>query len=547
MRLPLWIKATLLAIPAVLLVIFFVLIAFGWYVTRQIDESGGVLRPSMAAYDVRHYALEISVDPALQEIRGVNRVTVAALDRIERFELHLDDHLEVTSIEVDGVAATWRHDDGIVGVGLAEPWPAGGRHEVAIGYGGRPKTALRPPWVDGFVWAETQSGAPWVGVTSEGDGGDSWWPCKDHPSDEPDEGMDITLTVPAGLVGLSNGRKVGETVNPDGTVTTRWQVGFPINNYCVTVNIGPYEPVPAEYHGVDGRLDETLLFWTTPGVAADVERLAKQLPMMVDRLGRRFGEYPFFADKLWVVFAPYLGMEHQTLIAYGADFRDNRFGFDELLLHELAHEWWGNKITAADWGDFWLHEGFATYAEALYVLDTAGGASYLEYMQVLRARMTNRVPLVQGHGLTTVEAYTPDLYGKGAWVLHMLRLLLQDQRFDTILWRFADGDHPGACRLVTTLEFTDLVEQVSTWDLGWFWQRYLYTAALPTWSTSRVDEGGAELVVIEWDDAGFEMPLPVAVGDRRRLVAMPDGRAEIRVPSGTPVVVDPDREVLTAN
>ncbi len=546
MKFPFWLKAVLLSIPAVLLIVFLVLIAVGWYVKGQMLDSGGPLRPLMAAYDVRHYDLDLEVDPNEKSIRGTNRVTVVAVAALDEFEIHLDDRLEVGSVEVDGAPAEFDHDDGLILVELVKPWSGGDRHVVSISYAGQPKTAIKPPWIDGFVWAETPGGVPWVGVTGESDGGDNWWPCKDHPSDEPDEGMEIALTVPEGLVGLSNGKPMGEVVNVDGTVTSRWRVGFPINNYCVTVNIGPYEPVEIAYHGVDGSLDERLVFWTLAEAADDAGRMWRQMPEMLAVLGKRFGEYPFFADKFWVAQAPYLGMEHQTIVAYGAGFSDNEFGFDELLLHEVAHEWWGNKITAPDWGDFWIHEGFASYAEALYVLDTKGEESYLEYMHYLRNRMTNRTPVVKGTGLTAADAYSADIYGKGAWVLHMLRFLMADERFDEIIWRFSGGEDPGACRFATTEEFMDLVEEVTTWDLTWFWDRYLFTAELPSWKMSRVSDRGAERIELAWDDPAFEMPLPVQIGDRRRLVAMPGGRAEFRVDIGTEIVVDPDSEVLSA-
>jgi aminopeptidase N len=546
-RVPFWLKAVLLAIPGVLLVVFFVLISIGWYVQKQQGVSGGALRSAMAAYDVRHYALEVAVDPAARRIAGTNTVSVDVVDSTPVFEIHLDDRLTVGSVSVDDTSSDFEHDNGLIIVELATPWVAGEQHRIEIAYDGQPKTAIRAPWIDGFVWSETPSGEPWVGVTGEGDGGDNWWPCKDHPSDEPDLGMTISLTVPQGLVGLSNGRPMGERTNVDGTVTTEWRVGSPINNYGVTLNVGPYEPIEIAYHGVDGTLDETPIFWAIPEFADEAQVMWRQVPRVLEALGRRFGEYPFFADKLWVVHAPYLGMEHQTLVAYGSDFRDNEFGFDELLLHELAHEWWGNKITASEWGDFWLHEGFASYAEALFVLDTSNEDRYLEYMQILRRRMANQSPMVIGPDATSAEAYSPDVYGKGAWVLHMLRLLLGEERFAAILWTFADADRPTHCRFATTQDFIDLVERVSTWNLDWFWERYLFTAELPSWSVSRSPAGGLESVVIEWDDPNFEMPLPVQIGDKRKLVSMPGGRAEFKVNPGVEVVVDPDREVLTAD
>jgi len=545
-RLPFWLKAVLLTIPAVLLIVFFVLIAVGWYVRNQMLDSGGELRPLMAAYDVRHYGLDVAVNPDERSIRGVNRVTVEAIEPLNLFEIHLDGRLEVASVEVDGEPSGFEHDDGVILVSLPAPWNIGDRHQVTISYRGKPKKALKPPWVDGFVWSETPSGVPWIGVTSEGDGGDNWWPCKDHPSDEPDEGMDIALTVPKGLVGLSNGRPLGQITNPDGTVTTNWRVGFPINNYCVTVNIGPFEPVEVGYTGVDGNLDETLVFWAIPESIEDARRMWPQMPDLLVRLGLRYGEYPFLADKFWVAQTPYLGMEHQTIIAYGAAFEDNGYGFDELLLHEVAHEWWGNKVTVSDFADLWIHEGFSTYAEALHVLDTRGEESYLDYMQWFRTRSAFRTPLIPGANLTCNQVMSPDLYGKGAWVLHMLRSILGEEAMAEILWRFADGDNPETCRFTTTQDFIDLVEEISGRRLDWFWQRYLFTAELPSWKMTRVRDAGRERVEIEWDDPSFEMPLPVQIGDRRRLIDMTGGRASLEVDPSSEVVIDPNHEVLTA-
>ncbi len=543
-RLPFWLKVGLLAVPGLLLLAALVFVAVGWYISGQMRPSGGALAPTMAAYDVRHIDLEIRIDPDKKHLYGRTTTTVEARDTVHRFEIHLDDRLTVADMSVDRSPVIFRHDAGVIGADLPAPWPPGSRHRVEIGYWGRPKTALRPPWIDGFVWSETAHGQPWIGVTSQGDGADNWWPCKDHPSDEPDEGMDIALTVPGGLVGLANGRPLGSTRNADGTETSRWRVGAPINNYAVSINVGPYVPVEAAYHGVDGTLAETVVFWALPEAVDEARVLVQKAPAMIESLARRFGEYPFLGDKLWLVHAPFLGMEHQTLVAYGGDFTDGPFGFDALLLHELAHEWWGNKVTAADWGDVWLHEGFASYSEALYALDTAGERRYLEVMHHLRDKMTNRIPVVQGVDLTAHQALTPDVYGKGAWVLHMLRLMLGEERIAEILWLFADGDHPGACSLVTTRDFTDLVEQVAGEDLDWFWQRYLFNAALPSWRLRRTVGADADVVMIEWSDAAFEMPLPVAVDGDRRRVDMSGGSAELRVAAGAEVVVDPGGEVL---
>jgi aminopeptidase N len=511
-------------------------------------DSGGPLRPRQAAYDVRRYDLAVAIDPERKSIAGSNRVTFVVTAPLDAFELQLDGHLAVSAARVDGAAARSTHAAGLITVALAHPFAAGERHAVEIDYGGRPKTAAFPPWIDGFVWKKTPSDAPWLGVTTQGDGGDDWWPCKDHPSDEPDEGMSIALTVPSTLVGLSNGRKTGETVNADGTATTRWEVSFPINNYDVTFGAAPYRPIEVPYHGVDGTRNETIVFWAIPEHFEQAKKLwTAEGARILEVLGRRFGEYPFLRDKFWVAEAPYLGMEHQTLVAYGAKFKDNAYGFDELLLHETAHEWWGNKITASDWADFWLHEGFGTYAEALFVLDTKGEDKYLEYMARLTRRLGNRTPIVRGRDVLSKDAYIPDIYAKGAAVLHTLKWELGDEAFFTVLRRFADAEHPEACRFVATADLERLVAEVGGRDIPWFWQRYLRRAELPRWSLSRgAAAGGTERVTLAWDDPAFELPLPIVVQGTARRVEMPHGKAEFDVPAGATVEVDPRGLILAA-
>ena len=538
-----WLKILSIAVAVFLVSILALLIALGWFVKRQMLDSGGGLPASLAAYDVRHYSLAVEVDPTEQRIDGRVTVTVVALEPVEIFEIDLDDRLEVVSVKSDDAVCQFRHAEGLIAVEPREPWAAGERHEVTITYGGKPKVALRPPWIDGFVWSVTPSGAPWIGVTDQSDGGDIWWPCKDHPSDEPDEGMDIALTYPSGLVGLSNGRLIDEFDNGDGTATTTWRVSYPINNYLVTVNIAPYVRIEERYHGVDGTLDEPLVFWAVPEYEQYARAMWRQMPRILEVLGRRFGEYPFFDDKFAVVQAPFYGMEHQTIVAYGALFTDNDFGFDDLLLHEVAHEWWGNKISVSDWADFWIQEGFATYAEALYVLDTLGESRYLEYMARLRERIDDSQPVVQGKNLTSSQAYSGDIYFKGAWVLHSLRWLLGDAHFFTVIWRFAN-DPEYAYGLVSSQDLAELVSEVSGREIDWFWERYLYRAEEPVWRVRRRLKGDHDRITITWDDRDFEMPLPVRVAGVERRVEMARGRASFLVDHGATVEIDPLGRVL---
>ncbi|HHQ49587.1 MAG TPA: M1 family peptidase, partial [Acidobacteria bacterium] len=284
-------------------------------------------------------------------------------------------------------------------------------------------------------------------------------------------------------------------------------------------------------------------FWALPEHEPQARRMWKEAPHILEVLGHYFGEYPFLKDKYWVVEAPYLGMEHQTLVAYGDNFTDNSFGFDGILLHETAHEWWGNKVTVSDWADFWLHEAFATYAEALYVDATSGHERYLAYMKRMRPRIHNKKPIVQGKNLDSIHAYTGDIYFKGAWVLHTLRWLIGDEAFLGILHDFPN-DPRYAYRHATTKDFTDFVEARTGRDLGWFWKRYLYTAALPRYTVTRSASGKGEKLQLAWDDPSFELPIPVSVGGQLHRVAMPQGHGELVIPAGAEVEVDPEGLIL---
>jgi aminopeptidase N len=549
-----WQKISLWSVAVVIVLAVSSVLYLRWrYSTGSLD-SGGPIRPAQAAYDVQRYDLAIAVDPAAQSIAGTNVATFTVTQPLDRFEIQLDERLHVSRAAIDGVDTPFVHADSLITVTPKATWQPGEGHAVEIAYAGKPKVSRNPPWNDGFVWEKTPSGKPWIGVTSQGDGGDDWWPCKDHPSDEPDLGMSIALTVPGDLVGLANGRKVGEEQNADGTVTTRWNVSYPINNYGVSLSIAPYVPVSEKYHGIDGTRDDTIVFWAIPEHVEKARVLWKQGPKILEVLGKRFGEYPFIDDKYWVAETSYLGMEHQSLVAYGADFEDNKFGFDSLLLHETAHEWWGNKITARDWADFWIHEGFGTYAEGVYVNDTLGVERYLEYAKRWRRHLGNKKPIVQGKDVTAGDAYIGDIYSKGALVLHSLRYLVGDEMFFALLHDYAN-DPRYAYKLTATTDFSHLVEERLGRPIPWFWERYLYQANLPTYRVTRSAGGTAERaapeaageierVTLEWLEPGFAMPLPVKVGDEIRRVEMTGGRAELSVAPGTAIEVDPQGWVL---
>lgn len=521
--------------------------------------SGGPLMPEQAAYDVKYYDLALRVDPDAKTIRGALTVTARVVKRIEWFVLDLDEPLAVDSVALvaDGAERPLRSErrGGRLWIAAEPAWEPGTTAVVKVAYGGSPRVAPAPPWVGGFVWSKTPSGAPWVGVACQNDGADVWWPCKDHPSDKPD-GVALHVTVPAGLVCAANGRFEGARENADGTKTFDWRVSTPISNYAVSIGIAPYVELKAEYESVTGE-KVPVSFFALPEHEASARALLAEYPSYVRFLEEKFGPYPWRADKLGVVETPYLGMEHQTATAYGADFKKNADGFDGLLFHELGHDWWANLVTAPDWDDFWIHEGFQSYTDALYAERLRGPEALRARMRTAREHVRNRQPIAPRGPRTTVQMYLVapdyvdsdgDIYGKGALVLDTLRYLIGDKAFFASMRKMA---YPKASleretggeqfHFGTTDDFERIAERESKRKLDWFFEVYARQERLPRLVTERTTTG----VTLRWESPvpgmTFAMPVEVEVDGKRRRVDMKRGTATV---AGANVVVDPDGRVL---
>lgn len=512
-------------------------------------SSGGALTPAQAAYDVRSYDLALALDPAERSIEGRLTVVVDVVAPLEELVLDLDGALAVRAVHEGERTLSFEHAGGVLTIATG-PRAQGASLAVAIDYGGRPRTAEQPPWKGGFTWTETEDGQPWIVTTCQQEGADLWWPCKDHPADEPDR-MDLHVRVPAPLVVATNGRLVRREPHDDGTCTWHWHVSTPINNYAVALNVGPFVELEREYTSVTGE-PLPITFYVQPASVDQGRAFLDEIAEHLRWFEETFGPYPFRADKYAVVETPHLGMEHQTIIAYGNRFRTDERGFDWLHHHELAHEWWGNLVTVADWKDFWIHEGFATYCQNLYAEHLRGRAGLVESIERIRGSVNNREPVAPRTTCTTREIYFDgrgrsdnDIYYKGALILHTLRWLIGDEPFFRSLRRMCyptpelerttDG---GQCRFVTTEDFVAIVEEEAGRELGWFFDTYLRRAELPRLEV-RCSEGR---VALAWDVEEFPMPVEVVVGDRRVRV---EPGSEVGVGDGE-FVVDPDGWVLRA-
>jgi aminopeptidase N len=521
--------------------------------------------PEQAAYDVKSYDLALRVNTTEQSIKGVLTAQAAIVHPTRWFVLDLDPPLTVDSVSLAGAAATkgtqlkYERREGKLWIAFPTTRQPGETVSVRVAYGGKPRVAPRPPWVGGFVWAKTASGETWLNVACQNDGADVWFPVKDHPSDEP-ETVSLHFTVPQPLVAASNGRLQNVVKNNDGTQTFNWLVSNPINNYDITLNVAPYKTVEDNYTSISGETFPVIL-WVLPENFEKGMSLVKKTKEYVRFFEEYLGPYPFRKEKLGIVETKHLGMEHQTLIAYGNNFKYDDAGLDWLMFHELGHEWWGNMVTASDWRDMWLHEGFQSFMDTLYLERLRGKDAYSKAMANRMKSLRNMQPVAPRESRTTIQIYMAapdyvnsdgDIYGKGAVILHTLRYLIGDQAFFTALHRMAYPDPKleritdgRQTRFATTDDFLEIAEEASGMDLDWFFEVYLRQPKLP----KLISEQDADQLTLRWEvpnNLPFPMPVDVQIGNSTKRYEMKDGKAMITVAAGQRFVVDPLSWVLKA-
>ncbi|HYE57462.1 MAG TPA: M1 family metallopeptidase [Rhodothermales bacterium] len=513
-----------------------------------IMDSGGPIDHERASYDVRFYDLALEVFPDARHIAGRLAVRARITSPTDVLVLDLDTVFSVSEATLAGQPVRLGRQGGRLRLPFGRTAQPGETVEATVRYEGAPRVARRAPWDGGFVWQTTPSGAPWIATAVQGDGCDLYWPCKDHPTDEPDS-MAISVTVPAPLVVATNGRLRGVD-EAGGKRTYRWFVHNPINSYNVALNIAPYRTVETTFTSVTGETVPAV-FYVIPERYDDAVRIFPQFLDHVRWYERTVGPFPWRRDKYGVAHTPHLGMEHQSINAYGSDFGGGPDGFDWLHHHELAHEWWGNVQTAWDWRDYWLHEGTGTYMQSLYAEETRGMDGYFANIARNRRSITNRLPVAPRRFMTTDSLYNGDVYYKGALTLHTLRFLIGKEALLTALRRQVyptpemERAHGGSqTHFTTTDDFVALVNRIAGRDLAWFFEVYLRQAALPR----LVSEPAGTELRLRWEVPGnlpFLMPVEVSIDGRTQRVEMPNGQATVRLPrAGATVIVDPQGWVL---
>lgn len=439
-------------------------------------SSGGKLHPLQAIMDIRHYTIALEVDPQQQKLSGYTEVDLLLSQASDTILLDLVNLFTIAKITVNNVAASFTHRDNRIYITRSGGFSSG-KQLVKVIYSGSPAVAVKPPWQGGFTWGKDGQGNPWVVINCQFEGGKIYYVCKDHPSDEPDDGVDFMINVPKGLVVAGPGLLQKVTPQKNSTVTYHWKTRYPISNYCTLFNIGNYKVVSREYTSIDGN-KVPVQFYVLEQDTAHASEVIDIRIRDTRILEKYFGEYPWIKEKIGIAQVSNPGMEHQTMITYGDRFNYTKVGgqnYSANLYHEYAHEWWANKVTNKDWAHMWIQEGIATYAEALGFRELAGEDAYHQVMLEHHNRIKNLKPLVQGKEVNSVDTYSSDLYFKGSFFMHSLRYLMGDSLFFPTLKKLATDPRYTYHNLVITDDVEELFSRESRRNLQPLFDLYLRT------------------------------------------------------------------------
>lgn len=489
--------------------------------TRK-DSLRGTLSSIRNNYDVTFYNLDIKIDLEKKYISGFNEITFLALDNISTIQVDLFENMKVNKIEFENKSLSFKREHNAIFINFNKSINKGAVSKIKIHYEGNPMIAKRAPWDGGFVFKKDKNGNPHIGVACQGTGASLWWPNKDHQSDEPDS-MAINISSPGLYDEVSNGRLRSKKDLGNGYTRFEWFVSEPINNYNVSVNIAKYYHWTETYTSkVDGEL-LTLDYYVLEDDKEKALKQFEQVKPMMDAFEKRFGKYPFYKDGYKLVQTPYLGMEHQSCVAYGNQYKNGYMGFDlsgsgegmkfdYIIIHETAHEWWGNSITSYDIADMWIHEGFGQYSEVVYLEELYGKESAIKYLNGIKKGIGNNEPVIGPYGVN--KEGSGDMYPKGALFLNTLRNYIND---DAIWWDIIKSIQSEYYhKNISTEDVLALMNKKSGKDLTPIFDQYLRFSNLPELIISSKSENNNLIVSYQWkaDVTSFNLPMDITVNGK---------------------------------
>jgi aminopeptidase N len=504
---------------ALILLLFFFTSILSAQKFSHADSLKGGSPPERTAFDVHYYNINLLFDIEKRSISGfVDIYFNVVKDGVTKMQIDLYKNFQILGIlDANGNEMEYKRDGNAIFVNRKVLSVKGESSKIRINYEGNPEVALNSPWESGFVFKKDNKGRPWIAVACQGTGSSIWWPSKDTQSDEADS-VEISVRIPTAsdLVVVSNGN-LRSKFELDGATTYTWFVSYPINNYDVSINIGKYVNFNEKYKGVEATYD--LDYWVLDYNLETAKKHFTQVKGMMDAFEKKLGPYPFPKDGFALVETPYLGMEHQSGIAYGNKYLPGYLGversglplgFDFIIIHETGHEYWGNSLTTADIADMWVHEGFCTYSEALYVEEIYGPDTALMYCNAWKLLVSNDEPVIGPYGVH--REGSGDMYNKGALMLHTLRWLVNDDKkwFATIKGLQKDFRF----QIVTGDQVIQYMNKKLGKDYTWLFDQYLKFAEPPILKYE-LTEAGADLEVnIYWKNVSpqFVLPLSINIG-----------------------------------
>ena len=454
--------------------------------TRSPEQLRGEITPERAWWDLLHYDLAVEVFPESKSIKGLNQVKFRVLAKATRMQIDLQPPLKIQSVTHKQQTLKFMREGNVYWIDFPKALPVGSTEVIEIKYGGQPVEATNPPWEGGVTWKKDEQGNHFIATACQGLGASSWWPCKDHGSDEPDQGVRVRATVPDNLKAVSNGRLTGQTHSQkDKTRTFQWEVKNPINNYAVSLNIGNYVHFADKFDGEAGTLDVD--YWVLKGQAERAKAHFKEVPRTIKAFEHWFGKYPFYEDSYKLVVVPYTGMEHQSAVTYGNFFANGYRGrdlsktgvglkFDFIIVHESGHEWFGNSLTSQDIADMWIHESFTNYSETLFIGYHFTQKEANDYVIGCRDLIENDKPIIGKYNLHQ-KGSSSDMYYKGGNMLHTIRQIVNDdEKFRGILRGL---NKTFFHQIITTEQVENYLSKQSGVDLSSLFDQYLRHTQIP--------------------------------------------------------------------
>jgi len=482
--------------------------------TRKDSLQGGFSFERMC-FDVQRYDLNITLNPDERSIVGYNDITFKAIKPSNTIQLDLFENMQVDSIVFEHKRLPSKREFGAVFITFDKTLPVDDSHKkLRFYYSGKPIVAKNAPWDGGFVFDKDTNGKPWIGVAVQGTGASLWYPVKDSQSDEPDLGASIKVAVPNGLMNVSNGRFIRSEELKNGYTSWLWEVTNPINTYNITVNIGDY------VHIHDKHKDLDLDYYVIRGNEEKAKNHFEEVKPMMDCFQSKFGNYPFAEDGYKLIETPYLGMEHQSAVSYGNKYRKGYLGgdssgtgigmlFDYIVIHETGHEWFGNSITSRDIADMWIHEGFTTYSETVFVECLYGYDKAMEYINGQKNLVENKKKIIGSYGVN--DEGPTDKYYKGSLLLNTLRHIINDDaKWWSIILKFAENYRH---QIIDTKIVVDFFNAESKMNLNPIFNQYLNHKNIPVLEFKQNEKD----FFYRWktDVPSFEMPVDVVFNQNK--------------------------------